>query len=496
MDSSRRAYLKAGLVSTGLGLSGLGQASQAWRQAFAPSTIEFEYDYRSKTIPAGLAGNFYRIGPGLMHLNQTWYHHWFDGDGVLHRFHFGEQGMRHYGRLLQTPKIEREWRAGKRLYTTFGTALADSEPVYQIDDLNVANINTLTLNKQLYALWEAGSALEVEPDTLRTKGFKAWSPETKGLPFGAHPHPDSDGSWWNIGYQPGAGKVVLYHLNQAGTLKRQAVLPLPNADMVHDFALTAHYLLLLLMPMKYDTNKQCDGGCTSVSRLEWQPQSAGYVALINKDTLTLEQLIETPAWGVFHFGNAREIHSQTGHHIQCHFVEQPDFGAKLGCMGSLFDRQTKGRQANQQVGGVWHELNIDLTRKTIRSERLVQHVEFPRFDERLQTQAHRYTILLQKQNVRNPEFSFDTVLTWQHQRQRLQRFHYGANYLVEEHIFVADPHSNRPEQGWIMGTAYHLPTQRTQLSLFHAQHVEDGPICVIKLPYGIPPGLHGNWVAT
>ena len=441
MNHVRRQYLKAGLCVGASALSQVAAARSLWRNAFATSTIEYESEHRSVKLPAELAGSLYRIGPGLMHFNQTWYQHWFDGDGVLHRFSFANQTMRHYGRLLQTPKMMRELAAGKRLYSGFGTTLPHSEKIQSLDDLNVANINTLSLNHQLYALWEAGSALEVSADTLQSKGFKAWSAETKGLPFGAHPHPDRDGSWWNIGYQPTSGKVVLYHIDASGTLKRQGVVALPNSDMVHDFAITERYLILLLMPLKYDAEKICQPTCTSVERLSWQPAQAGYIALIDKNTLATERLIETPPWGVFHFGNAHEVGSQ----IKVHFVEQTDFTSKLNRMGQLFQANPSSLLApnnlNQGTGGQWHELTIDLAKKTTRSERSLKHVEFPRFDVRLQTQIHRFTILLQK---RQPEadFSFDSLVSWDHRYQRPQLFHYGKHYLVEEHVFVPNPNSS------------------------------------------------------
>jgi carotenoid cleavage dioxygenase-like enzyme len=44
----------------------------------------------------------------------------------------------------------------------------------------------LPLNKRLFALWEGGSAYEINPKTLATIGIQSWSPQTKGLPFGAH----------------------------------------------------------------------------------------------------------------------------------------------------------------------------------------------------------------------------------------------------------------------------------------------------------------------
>jgi carotenoid cleavage dioxygenase-like enzyme len=34
----------------------------------------------------------------------------------------------------------------------------------------------LPLNKRLFALWEGGSAYEIDPETLKTIGIQSWSP--------------------------------------------------------------------------------------------------------------------------------------------------------------------------------------------------------------------------------------------------------------------------------------------------------------------------------
>lgn len=68
------------------------------------------------------------------------------------------------------------------------------------DGQNVGNISLVQHAGELLALWEGGSAHVIDPKTLKTEARKDWSPETKGLPFGAHPRMDQDGSMWNIGY--------------------------------------------------------------------------------------------------------------------------------------------------------------------------------------------------------------------------------------------------------------------------------------------------------
>ena len=192
-----------GASATGL-LSPLAQALTADRgTAFANASAPFDgplsvtagegftgtlrtTDIRVRgKIPAGLRGTLYRNGAARFKLGSTRYSHWFDGDGMVQAFSFEGGKASHLGVLLRTPKLLEEESAGRFLYAGFGTTLADSLPVDRPDMLNTANINVLAMNngRDLYALWEGGSATQLNPKTLAVEGFKAWSPETAGASF-------------------------------------------------------------------------------------------------------------------------------------------------------------------------------------------------------------------------------------------------------------------------------------------------------------------------
>jgi all-trans-8'-apo-beta-carotenal 15,15'-oxygenase len=163
-------------------------------------------------LPEGLRGTLYRNGPARFKLGTTRYQHWFDGDGMVQAFRIGNGKASHRGVLLRTPKLLQEEAAGRFLYPAFGTPLPDGLPVSDADAVNVANINLLPMagGRKLFALWEGGSALQLEPQTLAAQGFKAWSPETRGASFSAHPRVATDGTVWNFGYAGHSGKLLIY----------------------------------------------------------------------------------------------------------------------------------------------------------------------------------------------------------------------------------------------------------------------------------------------
>jgi carotenoid cleavage dioxygenase len=63
--------------------------------------------------------------------------------------------------------------------------------------------------------------------------------------------------------------------------------------------------------------------------------------------------------------------------------------------------------------------------------------------------------------------------------------------MVEEHVFVPDG----PGPGWVLGTALDFVQQKTLLSCFAADALAAGPVAQATLPYALPLGLHGAFVA-
>src|SRR5690242_20256924 len=68
------------------------------------------------TVPADLRGTLYRNGPALFSNFGHRYHHWFDGDGSLSAVRFDGGRVDGAVRVLDTPHLVEERRAGKPLY--------------------------------------------------------------------------------------------------------------------------------------------------------------------------------------------------------------------------------------------------------------------------------------------------------------------------------------------------------------------------------------------
>ena len=82
------------------------------------------------------------------------------------------------------------------------------------------------------------------------------------------------------------------------------------------------------------------------------------------------------------------------------------------------------------------------------------------------------------------------------QTGRRQRFDYGEQMVVEEHILVPKPGKSGELDAWLLGTTFDARRQATVLNLLDAAHIADGPIAQAVLPYLLPLGFHGNFTAA
>lgn len=71
----------------------------------------------------------------------------------------------------------------------------------------------------------------------------------------------------------------------------------------------------------------------------------------------------------------------------------------------------------------------------------------------------------------------------------------GNRVSLAEPVFAPKSLTSREGEGYLMGVAYHLDQAlRSDLVILDAEHLEDGPIAIVKLPTQASPQVHGWWV--
>lgn len=433
--------------------------------------------------PTELAGTFYRNGPARHDVGSLRYRHWFDGDGMIQAFRTADGKVSHQGRMIETDKYKRERAAGRALERGFGTVTPDLPPPSSAAAVNVANINVIEHAGRLLALWEAADAHAIDPRTLDTIGIHAWRDDLKGMPFSAHPRIEPDGTMWSFGYLPGADRLALYRIGKDGALRAAKVLTVPDIGMVHDFVSTERHLVFLLPPISFNRAK-----ARTVSFLDsydWHPERATRILVIDKNTLEIVRRHEIAGCFVFHFGNGFEEADGT-----IRFDAARHANPKIMTDSLRYVMRGEWRP-NDPTPHMVVRLDAE---GGARAEMLDgASCEFPRTDPRRIARRHRqvWSVLFDG----DQSWPSAGVIRRDLETGKTDIHRYPAHVTVEEHVYVPRPGGGEGE-GWLIGTHLDTKTGVTRLAAFDAMQLANGPIAVASLPYPLPLGLHGSFVAA
>jgi carotenoid cleavage dioxygenase len=399
---------------------------------------------------------------------------------MVQKYTLGANGVRHMGRFVRTAKFLADSAAGRPVRVAFGTNPPGAEPLTSPDAINTANTSVLRHGGEFFALWEGGSATRVDPQTLETRGLKTWSPEYAGMPFSAHPKVEPDGTLWNFGVSSTVGMLSIYPVDAAGALLQAVTLRIPEMSLTHDFAVTQKHLVFLLPPLVFDRARAEDGE-TFLDSHVWKPELGMRVLVVDKDRLEEPRWFQLPAGFVFHIGNACE----DGGVIRIDYVRSEDASlATTGLRQLMEGRVQMKRDAAVAVA------ELDLASGRARQRLLPHMVEFPRVDPRVVGRSYRQVFLVERIDARADRPGFDSVLRLDVTTGKSERYRYGADVMLEEHVYVP----GREGEGWVMGTALDLKRRAMLLSIFDARRLSAGPIAQAVMERPMPLGFHGIFV--
>ena len=449
-------------------------------ESLGPTVVEVE-----GRLPNGFAGTLYRNGPAWTERDGVRYEHWFDGDGMVHGWKLGDGKLVHHARMVATPKFTREQKAGRFLYPTAGTTIPDTRSIRNNDDANPANTSVATINGRLFALCEAGSAVELDPDQLNTLGPVTWRDDLASVPFSAHPRVDRDGSVWNFGAISlmGGSGLFVWHVGADGKLISGDVLDTPVRGYLHSFAQTDNHLVFALIPFDYR-----EGQGAFFERLRFQPGQSLRVAVVPKNAPTSARWFEADFAAVYHFGDAFERNGG----IVMRAVQHLDIEEARSPMRSAMNGQSQAHGGE----GVLRELHLDLrSGKAGWHDTGIASIEFPLFDPRSRGDRGARIFAPTIEGAHSAPY-FNAVAAFDVERGRRQVHRYGEAILAEEHVFVPKPGSSRSGEGWLVGTLLDSARGRSGIAVLDAQRIEAGPLAQAWLPYTVPLGFHGHFAAA
>jgi all-trans-8'-apo-beta-carotenal 15,15'-oxygenase len=483
MITSRRNFM-LGAAASMVATPGLGRAAGAlpptrdWRLAVAD--VEADIAPRALRLvhgrpPLDLRGSLYRNGPAKYRRPGGSANHWFDGDGLIRRFRIADGQATLAARFADTPKRRQEERLGAMVMPGFGTPVDPRAQIRGPDDANAANTSVLPVGDRIWALWEAGSPLAMDRETLASEGFVTLRPDLVAMPFSAHPRIEPGGRIWNLGLS--GSRAIIWRLSPAGALEDAELIELPRASYVHDFTATDRHLVIVLQP--WIRRRQTFPLATSY---EWQPELGTQVLIIDKADLSDRRVVDMPPFGFFHLGDAWEEGDGTIRFDVCARTNM-DFAAS-GASQLLQGVHAGGEQAELALA-------VLPPAGPGRLERLGVTAEFPRSDWRRAGLARRFSVHSSGEALGRPLATGIGVTDWRDGRTRM--FDFGADHVVAEMIPVPKPGSEAEDQMWLIGPSLNLEARATELHVFDMAHVEDGPVASWSAETPLPMSFHGHW---
>ncbi|MEL6868311.1 MAG: carotenoid oxygenase family protein [Pseudomonadota bacterium] len=437
-------------------------------------------------LPEALTGSLYRNGPALLERAGLRYRHWFDGDGMIQHYRIDGQRVTHEARFVQTQKYLEEQAAGRFLYSAAGTNIPDGEASANNDTGNVANISLLPWNSELLALWEGGSAYRIDPTTLQTLGRKDWRDDLRHMPFSAHPLRERDGTLWNFGSAPYAGrngKLFVYKITPRDGMVAAQPVTLPMAGYIHSFAMTEKFLVFYFGPHRFTP-----GADTFVDSFRWAGSEASRVLLVDKNDLTSHRWFEAPAGFVFHCAHAYD----EGRDVVAQMCLYPNADVMQTGMVELM-AGTRGAHYPDYARARFAELRLDVQGGACRSTTTDLLMEFPGIDARFDDRSTS-VFGVGHSDAENATFS-DSLVSVNPQSGATSRFAFDPGHIVEEPLFVAAA-DNRKTSGWLVGTFLDLPAKQSGVYVFDADNLAAGPVAMARMQRSVPLGFHGCFVGA
>ncbi|MBK5930255.1 carotenoid oxygenase family protein [Halochromatium salexigens] len=449
----------------------------------------------SGTLPPALNGVLYRNGPGHFERGGVPYGHAFDGDGHVCRFEFVHGRVRYTNRFVRTQAFCAEEGAGRMLWRGFGTQkpgglLANG---LRLRFKNAANTNVIWQGRRLLALWEGGAPHRLDPVTLATLGeedfagllrnrfdpLSRWS--TPLLPFSAHPQLDAEsGELINFGLVLGhPSRLLLYRVDARGMMATPEVHQLDRFSFVHDIAVTARWICVLLPFADFDIPRALLGLKSPAASLKLNTERPMQALLIPRAGGPTQLIDGVPGF-VFHIAAASD---RDDGGLDLHVIRYPSFPA-LGDVDGFF-------REVEQTGGLprLERLQIDPAANRCSLSPCSEEVgfELPTVNPgRLGAERRQIYGIGTPVGRRLPFFS------------AVQRFDMQTGELIQQDL-GADlpgepiPTATRPDQeDWLLSLVYRGAERRSDLLVLRA---EDLAIqATIELPNAVPPGFHGCWV--
>jgi carotenoid cleavage dioxygenase-like enzyme len=400
--------------------------------------------------------------------------HSFTGHGMVHGVRLsGGHAAWYRNKWVQTPALH-----GARPVRADGTR-----------DLTASTANTSVLgyDGKIFALVENCLPFALT-DNLDTVGPYDFGGALKG-PMTAHPKLDPvTGRLHFFGYdfRP---PFLQYHVATAdGRILRSVPISVTGPTMMHDFAVTEHYIAWLDMPVVFDLSRIGKPGMA----YRWSDDYPTRIGVMPHDgsDADVHWFVVQPGYA-FHVCNA---HEDTQGRIVLEAVnyDRTSFNSlwkELGGYSVLSDSD----KTKKPVGGAFYRWTLDPATGQVSEAALDDlAVEFPTISAAKAGRPNRFTyavntpLLTERDGARIVKYDTQTGARAEHDL--------GRDWVPGEAIFVPAQQGSAEDHGWLVSIVTHANADRANLLVQDASDPQLKQVAAVALPRRVPGGFHGAWI--
>jgi carotenoid cleavage dioxygenase-like enzyme len=454
-------------------------------------------------IPTDFDGSFYRTCIDRRYPQRMPNDIAYNADGAVDLFRFRKGHVDFRTRYIRTPRYVAERAARRALFGVYRNQYTNDPSVAGLS-MNTGNTTPLVHAGKLYCLKESSPPMLLDPHSLKTLGEYDFDGQLEAKTFTAHPKIDPlTGEMIAFSYEAKGDltdDLSVQFFDAGGRLTRQLWLKAPLVSMMHDFAITQRHIILPTTAM-----------VTSLDRLRQGLNHWAYDRTV-------------PAWvGILpRDGNAQDIRWFKGppdRAMLIHVTNARTEGNKV-----ILDAPVARGNFNPQFPNLdGAPFDDEARRNTIRrwtfdlskqgDEAWQEEILFPeikptsftRMDDRYLTQPFRYSFSLLTDpqtpisDGRGRTLRGDTPNAWyrfDHESHRVDRFFAGDTHGLWEPQFVPRRPDAAEGDGYLIGIANDYAQMKSELVIADAQHLAEGPLARVKLPFRLHMQVHGCWVSS
>eukprot|EP00977_Amphora_coffeiformis_P010128 scaffold2357_cov167-Amphora_coffeaeformis.AAC.36 len=501
-------------------------------------------------IPSDLLGSYYKTGPAMFsagslyppktalvkpkqrpvpdnEIPERMVRHPFEGDGGILGVTFSGDGtatIRY--RYVRTVGLFKECKVGRKRYTGMeatremgadcagGLGNFDWQlPLFRHHLLpglnklrkNTSNTRPIFWGKRLMNLWEGGQPFKMDAVSLQTEGKSLLGGAIKkdDRPFGSKMVYDSVKNralFYGVDQGSQVSEITIYEFDDKFRLVKDKAgrytADVPGCAILNDMAATENFAIFVQPPLTASLQFVFARDPGKTLKLGDGPSMLHLIPRV--DSKKAQMSLSIPIDSDFLID---------GNLLFCNSYEDPDSGClvidavrpeKAPSGGKLPEYPWVDTMDNYRAGagkkGLWR-YTVDLQSKKVSKERLVSSdVSFAVINPDKSTQRHRYIYYnvgalddeaSPPQGIGRYDAETGTAVSW----------------MPETHQFCGEPKyaarsgeaTAAEDDGYILSVLFDGKGQESELLIFSASRVEQGPITRIPLGFGIPHGTFGTF---